>query len=243
MALKTSTGGDRPRNDEVLAAEAEKISQLCRATIHRFIAQKRIRARLLHSGERRYWAIKRADVEALRNAPKLRRLVNQRMQLWRRYFGKLPNGYKPAFRDGNHKNISPENMCLLPRPFVWRKAARGERHRASPSRIIWTKDMLRQLTRNYPRSTNRSIAAALGVSAAVVRRKAKALNLRKTKRHLSDAARAALSLPIGTERYKPADDEFFIKALSADGVTQVWRRKHHLIWEESNGRPFRRECA
>jgi hypothetical protein len=105
---------------EMTPTQAQRLLEINSSVFHSLIHSGRLPARMLDqsgAGFRR-WIVKRADVLKLRaegvrknNTPRAK--LNR--ALWERYFGPVPQNCTPVFRDGDRKNISPDNMCLIAR--------------------------------------------------------------------------------------------------------------------------------
>src|SRR5437868_9826386 len=232
------------RANEIGPGEAQQLLEITSSMFHTLVREGRLPARMLDqrgAGFRR-WIVKRANVLKLKaegfrkyNKPK-RRLQRA---LWERYFGAVPAGYTPVFRDGNRKNIRPDNLCLVAMAYRWKSAARGQRNSGPAPKVRWTREKIATLRREYAAALTADLARKIGKTVASVRMKARKLRLRKDMRVLRQqvSAHHGGKLPIGTERLHGHADTIYIKIADAGSYRQSWRPKHHVIWEQANGCP------
>lgn len=223
------------------AREAEAILSVSRSKLHALASSGVLIGRIVdRRGTARHWIFRRSDVLALRergNYLKQRPKRRRQKQLWEQYFGPIPTGYTPAFRDGDRTNTAPVNLCLLPlkAPRQPRRASR-KRLRA----IRWTKDWSSFLRREYQSKPSRELATELGISLATLTRHARRLHLRKPTDYLREQARIANRLPLGTERVHDNSGTVWVKVSLAGPHYQRWRPKQEVVWEAATGQPVAR---
>lgn len=206
-------------------------------TLNELTRSGRLRGRLIdRPGVQRHWEFKLADVLALRdsgNVVKHHQRPRKQIGLWHKYFGSIPEGLTPAFRDGDRANDSPNNLCLVPLRSHHRIIDQsGSLSRATTAQ--WTAAMKRRLRRDYKNTSNDELAAQLGVTTPALRSQARKFKLRKSARYLQ--SKRTFQLPVGTDRLHESTGIIWTK-VSLDGSRHCerWRPKQHLIWEESTG--------
>lgn len=239
------------RSGWVDATQAQEILECHKSMLFRQIRAGEIpSARLTnHKGTSvKRWIMKSTEVKALRDRG-FRRYKNgahhrAQLLLWTRYFGEVPKGFMPAFRDGDMKTVGPKNLCLLPLKHKWREAARAamkgkavRRNRRGRVVFEWTQESLLTLCRDFPFKKTEDIANAIGASKSSVVRKAHELGLKKDPKALRSYHKGP-ALPISTERVHYKGGILAVKVEDKGTYRQQWRKKHHLVWEQANGRPL-----
>lgn len=233
--------GDEVLPKRIGAALAQRLLGISRTTLHELAQSGRLPGRLIDRRGPAHWEFKLSDVLRLKEAgtaTKHKQRSRRQIELWERYYGPVPQGFAPAFRDGDRSNASPNNLCLVPLRSYWRlstiKSAKQERRAA----IKWTAEMKATLRARYAVSVNSDLANELGVSVASLRRCARKLRLRKDRAFIRQLASAANCLPVGTERLHDSTGSIWVKvAQHGDRHCERWRPKQHLVWEEATGQP------
>ena len=158
--------------DEMGSREAQAILEINSTMFHRLIEQGRLPARMLDkrgAGFRR-WIVKRSDVLRLKSEGVRKNRPprpHPQYAYWARYFGRIPDGCMPVFRDGNPKNLSPANLCLLPKKQLWLPEAKGLRtQRKKKGKVSWTKEQLAKLRQEYADRLTAELAKELAKSTA-----------------------------------------------------------------------------
>lgn len=234
------------RRGWIAAGEAQQI-----LGCHRSMLFKQIRcgnipsARLFESAEvRRQYIMKRSDVVALQaKGFRLHKTPARRESLlWARYFGAVPKGFTPAFRDGDREHLAPSNLCLLPLKHKWREAARiaesGQKRRRHGNRFVWSPERLHMLRSEFPYKKTSDLAKEMGIGKATLTHKARQLGLRKDADALRAYTRGANALPVGTERVHYRGGHLAVKVSDTGTYRQQWQMKSRVVWEQANGRPI-----
>lgn len=221
----------------VRSREAEQILNVAPTTLNELTNSGRLRGRLIdRPGVQRHWEFKLADVLALRDSGavvKHHQRPRKQIALWHKYFGAIPNGLTPAFRDGDRTNDSPTNLCLLPLRSSHRVITNGEK-RDRGTIVQWTAEMKRRLRRDFKNTPSDDLASQLGVTTPALRCQARKLRLRKSSKYLK--SKRTFQLPVGTERLHESTGIIWTKvSLDGNRHCERWRPKQHLIWEESTG--------
>lgn len=232
----------QPSRDSGLvgAAEAEQILGVARTTLHELVKARSLRGRLVDNYGPAHWVFKRSDVLRLKASGKERRhkqRTRRQLELWRRYFGPIPDGLTAAFRDGDRTNTAPDNLCLIPLRSSWRfRPGRvGRQVPRKPAPL--TMELQEQVKERFAMTASGQLAEDLGVSCSSVRRLARRLKLRKSREFARQSAKKGNSLPIGTERFHESTGSVWVKvALEGDRHCERWRPKAHVIWERMTGR-------
>lgn len=222
------------------AREAELILGISRSALHRLASTGRLKGIIRDQrGQGRVWLFKPEDVRALqrRGTALKRKPGRKRIRVaWCKWFGPIPDGLTVIARDGNGANLAPSNVALVPLAKRVR-TAEATRPAFDGMQHNWTRDELQVLRREFPIRSTADLAHHFGVTVQAVRCQARRLKLRKDLDHVRQLARAAKALPIGTERVDRTCDTVLVKVSMNGTHNQQWRRKHHLAWEEANGRP------
>ena len=168
---------------------------------------------------------------ALKHRPKLRKV----RVAWVRAFGLIPTGFTVIALDGDCRNTGPENLALVAPQSRLRKLTNSPRRRAS-QRIQWTREQIKILRRDFATRPTAELAQEFGGSVQAIRIRARRLKLRKSRDFFAEQVRCKRRLPLGSERVDRTCDTVLVKVSLEGGQYQQWRRKHHVVWEEANGR-------
>jgi hypothetical protein len=232
---------DKTLPKQVGAAEAQRLLGIARTTLHELANSGRLPGRLIDKpGTPRRWQFKTTDVLRLKargNFLRHKQRSRKQLELWRSYFGAIPEGFTAAFRDGDRSNIAPENLCLLPLRSQWRPSRMTGHARTRPQSLRWTPLMTKALRERFSSTLSAALAQEIGVSVSSVRRRARQLRLRKNRELISGLSRTARGLPIGSERLHDSTGSIWVKVTeSGDRHCERWRPKQHLVWEQATGR-------
>lgn len=224
------------------AREAELILGVARTTLHELAQSGRLPGRLVDLRGPARWQFKRSDVLKLKASGRQRKhkqRSRKQLELWRHYFGPIPDGLTAAFRDHDRSNVSPQNLCLVPLRKTRRAASKPrEATTTSAKKLCWTVEMKAQVRRKFPVTVTDELARELGVSSASLRRQARRMRLRKNRQFISAQSKVANRLPIGSERLHDSTGSMWVKVSHAgERHCERWRPKQHVIWEELAGRP------
>lgn len=222
------------------AREAELILGIARTTLHELAASGRLPGRLIDKRGPAHWQFKRSDVLHLLASGKARKhkqRTRKQIELWRHYFGAIPEGLTAAFRDKDRSNVAPDNICLVPLAKLRRRADVPRTVKRSVQVVEWTAQMTAKVRRLFPTTITSVLATELGVSPATVRRQARKLKLRKARGFVSQTSRTSNRLPIGAERLHDSTGSVWVK-VSHDGNRHCerWRPKQHIVWEQATAR-------
>lgn len=221
------------RSNYIEGGETLKILGVSKSRLDTLVKQGRIRCKLIdRRGGVTRRLFSREDAIGVRGrGERLTRRVRPRAQiaLYRRYFGDVPKGFKVVLKDGNAKNLSADNLDLVPR------YTNSYNQRAPNGRINWTKAMKDQLRAQWQATCARDLAKQFGTSTAAIKAQAARMGLRKTYASTAAILRTCRqALPLGTERPHHTGN-ILVKVSNEGGYRRQWRFKHHLTWEAANG--------
>lgn len=221
------------------AREAQTLLEISRTQLHKIVKLSLLPGRLVDKkGVKPHWIFKRRDVLKLKakgNYVSQRHRPRKQHEIWERHYGLAPEGFTPAFRDGDRSNTAVENLCLVPLRS-YRRHTRQNVGTRKQSRFDWTPEILEKLKREFPVRSRPDIAKDLGIALATLSRQIKKLGLRKDRAFVAEAARIANRLPLGTERVKAHTGIVWVKVAHEGVQYRQWRPKHHVVWEEAHGR-------
>lgn len=234
--------GLRPHRgrDWIGSRETEQILGVSRAVCNRLARSGKLPGRLIDTkGQRRHYEFRYADVKALKQSGEALKVPARPTRIraaWLNLFGPIPEGFTVISRDGSHNNITPRNLALVPLRGALRVARRLRRRR---TRTHWTLEMRAILLRDFATRSTDELATELGCSALAVRQQANRSGLRKSGAYLSERARRARALPLGTERLMTHDKNegiVMVKVSNTGTQSQQWRPKQHLVYERATGK-------
>lgn len=224
--------------------DAERILGVSRTTLHKLTRCGQLPGRFLDNAAsgRRRWCYKLSDVIALKKrgamsrAPTLRRI----RVAWVRLFGDIPPGFSVISLDKNPANTAPENLALVPHKTLIRARRYRLRRRRKTAIHRWTSEQRKILRRDFANRGTDELAKEFGCSVLSVRCMARRLRLRKSRAYLRERASSGRRMPIGSERVCVGDKSkgtVWVKVSFKGKPCEQWRPKHHLIWEQTHGRP------
>lgn len=226
------------------AREAQTILGISRSACLKLAQAGKLPGRFIdEKGARRHYEFRYADVrrlkdsgEALKAAPRPTRI----RVAWIRFFGPIPEGFTVISRDRSHDNIAADNLALIPTGRAARRVRdRLRRRRRARGKTIWTLEMKAVLLRDFATRNTDEMADEFGCTALAVRCQARRMGLRKSAEYLSDTARHARALPLGTERlmtHEKNNGIIMVKVSNTGKQSDQWRPKTHLLYEQVTGK-------
>lgn len=227
------------RRSLISTAEAASILGVLPCTVHVLARRGRLNGELIdRPGQMRKWQFKRANVIALKNSGQCV-THGERIErvLWKRYFGEIPEGARPAFKDGNRQNYDRDNLYLIYKQRPQKKEGRKRANKAQ-----WSKTEISILRREAPRRLTPELATILpDRSIAAIRRMLRHLGIRRNPdivRKLLSGKNSPNYLPVGTERLHVRWNTIYVKVAETGPMHKKWRPKHFVVWEKANDRPL-----
>jgi hypothetical protein len=223
------------RGSHIGTAEAASILGVLGCTVHVLARRGTLKGTLVdRPGQIRKWKFKRADVVALKESGECV-THGERIErvLWKRYFGEIPEGARPAFRDGNRQNFDRDNLYLV------YKQRKPKKRPKKAYKAPWSRKEDALLLREAPRCLSRVLAVMLpDRSIAAIRRRLRFLGIRRKPevvRQLLSGKGSRQYLPVGTERLHVRWNTIYVKVTETGPAHKKWRPKHFLVWEKANG--------